>query len=72
MSARPDLPDHHPQNVRLSEWSDGWLKLSVAGHTDPLYIVAQEHEKRINGWPVTRQQMIDLLIANNDIPAAGI
>ncbi|MTJ93889.1 MAG: hypothetical protein F8N36_13675 [Desulfovibrio sp.] len=68
---RPDLPGHHPQNTPLSKWTDGWLKMSVAGHTAPEYIVMHDHEKRDRGWPVTRQEMIDLLVHRGDVPAAG-
>ncbi|WP_234053677.1 MULTISPECIES: hypothetical protein [unclassified Xanthobacter] len=69
--ARPDLPAHHPQNVPLTEWTDGWLKMSVCEYTDALYLVAHDEEKRARGWPVTREEMIALLVANGNIPAAG-
>jgi len=72
MRPRPDLPAHHPQNVPLSQWTDGWLTLSVCNHTDPSYMGAHDHEKRERGWPVTRQEKIDLLISKGDVPAAGI
>jgi hypothetical protein len=69
--ARPDLPPHHPQNIPLSKWSDGWLTMSVCHYTDVTYMVAHEHEKRERGWPVTREEKIALLIEKGDIPAAG-
>lgn len=70
--ARPDLPKHHPQNVPLSQWTDGWLKMSVSSYTDDYYIMMHDHEKRERGWPVSRQEMIDCLVANGDLPAAGV
>ncbi|BCB21969.1 hypothetical protein [Bosea sp. ANAM02] len=70
--ARPDLPVRHPQNVPLHQWTDGWLKMSVAMHTDALFLMAYDHEKRAKGWPVTREEMIALLVEKDDIPAAGI
>lgn len=70
--ARPDLPKHHPQNIPLDRWTDGWLKLSVAGHTVASYIALHDHEKRERGWPVTRADMIAFLIEKGDVPAAGI
>ena len=69
--ARPDLPHHHPQNVPLCEWTDGWLNLSVGWHTDASYLISSDQEKRERGWPVTRQEKIALLRAKGDIPAAG-
>lgn len=69
--ARPDLPAHHPQNVPLSKWSSGWLKMSVAGHVGVDFIVAHEHEKRAAGWPVTDAEMVDFLTGKGDVPAAG-
>jgi len=70
--ARPDLPSHHPQNVPLDKWTDGWLKMSVAGHICPTYIMAHDCEKAAKGWPITRAAMIDFLVMKRDIPAAGI
>lgn len=72
MLARPDLPSRHPQNVPLSEWTDGWLVLSVCCHTDALYMTATDAERTERNWPVGRQAMIDLLVAEGDIPAAGV
>ena len=69
--ARPDLPRHHPQNIPLSEWTDGWLTLSICEHTDVRYVLSHDHEKRDRGWPVTREEKIALLVAKGDIPAAG-
>ena len=69
---RPHLGAQHPQNVPLSEWNDGWLKLSVAHHTGTEFLLATDAEKRANGWPLTRAEMIALLIERNDIPAAGV
>lgn len=69
---RPDLPKHHPQNVPLEQWNDGWLKMSVSCHVDPTYLIAHEHEKRERGWPVTRQEMIEFLVSKDDVPAAGL
>lgn len=69
--ARPDLPAHHPQNVPLDRWTDGWLKMSVAGHTDVAYLVSHDHEKREKGWPVTKAEMIEFLVSKDDVPAAG-
>ncbi|MFG1270808.1 hypothetical protein V5F40_22920 [Xanthobacter sp. DSM 14520] len=68
----PDLPDQHPQNVPLTDWTDGWLKMSVASYTDVRFILATDDEKRAHAWPVTRAEMIALLIERNEIPAAGI
>ncbi|MFG1250067.1 hypothetical protein [Xanthobacter flavus] len=70
--SRPDLPAHHPQNVPLSNWTDGWLKLSVAHHTDVHFLLASDDEKRAKGWPLTRAEMIALLVEREDIPAAGV
>jgi|GEM_PF-5578507 len=70
--ARPELPATHPQNVPLDQWTEGWLKLSAGGHTGELYILMTDQEKQARGWPVSREQMIDFLIAKEDIPAAGI
>lgn len=70
--ARPDLPVTHPQNTPLHQWTDGWLKLSVAMHTDPYFIAMHDHEKRAKDWPVTREEMIAFLVEKDDIPAAGI
>jgi hypothetical protein len=69
--ARPDLPAHHPQNVPLSRWTDGWLTLSVCAHTDATYMMARDDERLAKGWPVTREEKIALLVAKADIPAAG-
>lgn len=70
--ARPDLPAKHPQNVPLHQWTDGWLKLSVAMHTDPFFLAMHDHEKRAKGWPVTRAEMIALLVEKGEVPAAGV
>ena len=69
---RADLPTTHPQNVPLSQWRDGWLVLSVCSHTDPTYMIATDQERTERGWPVGRQQMIDLLASKGDIPSAGV
>lgn len=69
---RPDLPSHHPQNVPLSRWRDGWLALSVAGHTDDTYVISTPEERQSRGWPVTREERIALLVERGDIPAAGV
>ena len=37
--AVPHLSAHHPQNVPLSRWTDGWLTMSVKGQTDVAYIM---------------------------------
>lgn len=70
--ARDDLPAHHPQNVPLSKWTDGWLTLSVSSLTDATYMLLREGERRAKGWPVTREEKIALLVSKGDIPAAGI
>lgn len=70
--SRQDLPAHHPQNVPLSNWTDGWLKMSVAHHTDVRFLLASDDEKRTKGWPLTRAEMIALLVERKDIPAAGV
>lgn len=69
---RADLPPTHPQNVPLSRWRDGWLVLSVCHHTDPTYMIATTEERKEYGWPVGRQEMIDLLVSKGDIPSAGV
>jgi hypothetical protein len=69
---RPDLGAEHPQNIPLSSWTDGWLSLSVCQHTDTLYMISTDAERLAKGWPVTREEKIALLVANGDIPAAGI
>lgn len=68
--ARSDLPAHHPQNVPLSQWSDGWLKLSCA--KDATYLLMHDDEKRKAGLPVTRDEMIDYIVADGGTPAAGV
>lgn len=70
--AKPDLPAHHPQNVPLSEWSDGWLKLSVASHAGASFIMLRDDEKQAQKLPVSRDEMIDFLVSKGDIPAAGV
>ncbi|WP_237343899.1 hypothetical protein [Xanthobacter agilis] len=45
--------------------------MSIAGHLDPTYLFAHEHEKRDRAWPVTRAEMIRFLFAHGDVPAAG-
>jgi hypothetical protein len=70
--AAPHLPAHHPQNVPLSGWTDGWLTMSVAGHTDVAYIVCNDAEKKARGWPITRDEKIALLVDRGDVPAAGV
>lgn len=70
--AHPHLPAHHPQNVPLSKWPDGWLTLAVCEHTSPYYMVMHDYEKRRSGWPVTREEKIKLLIEKGDVPAAGV
>ena len=48
-----------PQEVPLSEWSDGWLAMEVASLLDePLYLVTHYDEKLDRKWPATRQEMI--------------
>ena len=69
--ARGDLPAHHPQNIPLSKWTDGWLTLSVSAHTDASYMLLREEERRERVWPVTREEKIALLIEKGDVPAAG-
>lgn len=68
---RPDLPAHHPQNVPLSRWSDGWLTLAISGHLDVGYMLAHEQEKRDRVWPVSRAEKIAFLVDRGDVPAAG-
>lgn len=70
-TARDDLPKHHPQNTPLSQWPDGWLKMSCSDEK-VLYIIMHDHEKREKGLPVTREEMIAYLIERGEIPAAGV
>lgn len=70
--AAPSLPAHHPQNIPLSKWTDGWLTLSVAGHTDVTYLTANDTERREKEWPVTREEKIAFLVEKGEVPAAGI
>lgn len=70
--AASHLPAHHPQNVPLSKWTDGWLTLSVSGHTDVQYMLSTDAEKAAKGWPVSRQEKIDLLVSKGEVPAAGV
>lgn len=76
--ANPNLPAHHPQNVPLSKWADGWLKMEVGSILQnqgkcSWYLLMHEPEKVRRRLPVTRQEMIDYIINNGDmIPAAGI
>lgn len=69
--ARPDLPADHPQNIPLTRWTDGWLKMSVASETDVGFLLANDEEKDRMGWPVGRDAMISLLVERGQIPAAG-
>ncbi|CAH1688969.1 hypothetical protein BOSEA31B_20121 [Hyphomicrobiales bacterium] len=41
-------------------------------HTDPFFLAMHDHEKRAKGWPVTRAEMIALMVEKDDLPAAGI
>lgn len=70
--ARNDLPKHHPQNVPLSKWTDGWLTLSVSGHVGARYMLSHDHEKKANGWPVSKDEKVAFLVEKGDIPAAGV
>jgi hypothetical protein len=41
-------------------------------HTDPFFLAMHDHEKRAKGWPVTRAEMIALLVEKGAVPAAGV
>lgn len=69
--ACPDLPKNHPQNVPLDEWTDGWLKLSIAGHLGVEYVWMNEAEKQSRGLPSSKAGMVAFLIEKGDVPAAG-
>lgn len=61
----------HPQDVPLNEWTDGWLKMSVAHHLDVQFLFAHDHEKVKKGWPVSHEELVAFLIKKGDIPRAG-
>lgn len=66
------FPVRHPGNTPLNEWTDGWLKMEIAGITDPAYIVMDEEEMKANGLPVTRKHMIKFLLDHGYEPNAGV
>lgn len=70
--ANPKFGPRHPQNVPLSKWTDGWLKLSIGAHIGHKYIMAHDSEKRAWGWPASRADMIAFLVVTGDVPAAGV
>lgn len=50
--------------LRLERLSDEQLVLRIARFTEPFYILMTEKEKRSNGLPVTRSEMLAFIILN--------
>mgnify|MGYP001615768927 CR=1 FL=1 len=45
-----------------NKWTDGQLKMEIASRlNDCMYIIMHELEKKINNYPVTREEMIKYL-----------
>lgn len=61
----------HPSEVPLNQWTDGWLKLSVASHLEAQYLFLHDHEKKEKGWPASHEEMVSFLIEKGEVPEAG-
>jgi hypothetical protein len=51
-----------PQNTPLDEWPPAWLRMEVCNLLDnPGYILMHDHEKAAAGYPVSQDEMRDLI-----------
>lgn len=58
---RPDLPETHPQNVALRQWSTGWLLMECGSILGAEFLIARPEERAERGWPTDRDAMIELI-----------